>query len=443
VPRKPRGGGNARPFAARGKPAWMHGCKMTSADEPDGRSVHNVLRALGHAPEWRDVLAFDSFAHRVVIQREIPRPPGSSDAPSPRLPRPLDDNDVTAGLDWFHAHGMVQLKAGTLYSAMLLHAREHSFHPVLDFFDAVMAGEAPKEQPSKINDHRIDPELPALDPLSLLLTLGFGAQDTPLNRAIARASVISMVRRVRQPGCQQDHMPVLIGGQGLRKSSGLRALVGPDWFSDHLPNLRSKDARIQLQGRVLIEWSEMGALRGQSFETIKAFITARVDRFRPPYGRAAIDIERTVTFAGTSNAGDFLDDATGGRRFWPVDCASVDCEWISANRRLVWRLACEAEAAGEAHWITDSDLQDEVRERQADAQKPDPWQERVMRSAIDGMAIDSGFLSTVLQIPVEKQDNGHVQRVANILRRNGWVRRRERRGGERGRRWYSGPEQAP
>ena len=48
--------------------------------------------------------------------------------------------------------------------------------------------------------------------------------------------MIAMVRRVRQPGCQQDYMLVLLSGeQGVRKSTGLRTLIGDDWFADGCP----------------------------------------------------------------------------------------------------------------------------------------------------------------------------------------------------------------
>jgi predicted P-loop ATPase len=290
--------------------SWMNLCTRTATGDVDGASVRNVTIALRHAPEWRDVLAFDEFALRYVIRREIP---AAGEAAIRRLPRMLEASDVVAALEWFHAQSMVRLRKAMLYDAMLLHARDDSrFHPVIDFFDDVMAGDEPREVLSTVNGHRTDFDLPAANALSLLLTLGFGADDTPLNRAISRAFMISMTRRVRRPGCQHDHLLVLIGAQGTRTSSGLALLVGREWFTDHLPDLHSKDALIQLHGKVLIEWSEMGALRRTQVENTKAFITSRADTFRPPFElcRAPAPLQEPATMGLSRSA---IDDLRIGR----------------------------------------------------------------------------------------------------------------------------------
>jgi predicted P-loop ATPase len=328
-----------------------------------------------------------------------------------------------------------------LYDALVIEARDHgSFHPVRDFFNAVSAGDESGETPSTINDQRISADLPAADVLSLLLILGFGGDDTALNRAISRAFMISMVRRVLQPGCQHDHQLVLIGEQGIRKSSGLALLVGQQWFTDHLPDLHNKDALIQLHGKLLIEWSEMGALKRTQIERVKTFMTSRVDSFRPPYGHANVDVPRTCCFAGTSNDDDFLDDPTGARRFWPVHCEQVDLAWIAANRELIWRLAVLAESQGEDGWITATDLQGELKGVQADAQRRDPWEDKIMDQAagrtVDGINLNADFVFAAVGVPIKDQHNGHQQRVANILKRNGWRRQRRRDGTGRYRLWF-------
>lgn len=424
--------------------SWEKLCTRTPAGAIDGANVHNILVALRHAPEWRGVLAFDQFAQRVTIRHEIP---AAGEPVVRQLPRMLDDHDVTAALEWFHAQGMVARKT-LLYDALLIEARDHgSFHPVRDFFDEVTAGDEPREVPSTVNADRIDPNLPTADALSLLLTVGFGADDTPLNRAIARNFVIGMVRRVLEPGCQHDHLLVLIGEQGIRKSSGLALLVGREWFTDHLPDLHNKDALIQLHGKLLIEWSEMSALKRAQIERTKAFITSRKDTFRPPYGRATVDVPRTCCFAGTSNEADFLDDASGARRFWPVECELADCEWIAANRALIWRLAVQAEAQGEDSWVTAIDLQRELEDVQADTQRRDVWEDRVMEfvtsRAVVGVNINADFIHQAVGVPIADQHNGHMQRVASILKRNGWHRERKRKRGAGQRRlWFPKAEQA-
>jgi putative DNA primase/helicase len=73
--------------------------------------------------------------------------------------------------------------------------------------------------------------------LSLWLTTYLGAYDAPPEyvHAVGRAWLISLVARAMRPGCQVDHLLILEGPQGARKSSALRALVpDPAWFTDNI-----------------------------------------------------------------------------------------------------------------------------------------------------------------------------------------------------------------
>ena len=44
-----------------------------------------------------------------------------------------------------------------------------------------------------------------------------------------------------QPGCKVDTMPVIAGSQGQKKSSGLAALVGDQWYGNDMPDMTQKD----------------------------------------------------------------------------------------------------------------------------------------------------------------------------------------------------------
>jgi putative DNA primase/helicase len=195
----------------------------------DGKNIAAVMDILQNFADWRGVLAFDRFSLRVMLMKPLPSTMPQTEA----TPRAMRDVDTTNALAWFHARGSTKLTPDRLHAAMIAVAQNSAYHPVLDFFKQVCAG-AESAMSASTNVHLIDPDLPGTDVLSLWLTLGFGAADNVLNRAIARAFMISLVRRVRHPGCQQDHMLVLMSDeQGMHKSRGLRALVGDDWFADH------------------------------------------------------------------------------------------------------------------------------------------------------------------------------------------------------------------
>jgi hypothetical protein len=402
----------------------------------NGRSIAAVMDILRNEDTWRGVLAYDRFSLHVMLMKPAPRT-GPQAPAAPWTPKTMRDVDATNALAWFHDLGLKKLTLNMLHSAMVAVAQDYAFHPVLDYFDHICAAPEPAEAPSA-NAHLIDPDLPEADALSLWLMLGFGAEDNKLNRAISRAFMIAMVRRVRQPGCQQDHMLVLISEeQGLHKSRGLRALIGDNWFADRLPAITTKDALIQLHGRVLIERPEVENLT----EADKAFLSSSIDRFRSPYGRVAEDYPRTCSFAGTTNRQHFLDDPSGGRRYWPVEIICVgDRPWLVRNRGLIWRQACLAEAAGEAAWLNSNELQDLVRARQDAVQRPDPWSDPILERAQcmhrawpdhparwPGLAVNAAFLHSVFgNLSGDKMSPKDLERATKCLFRAGWRKGRGR-----------------
>ena len=64
---------------------------------------------------------------------------------------------------------------------------------------------------------------------------------------------------------------------------------------------------------------ELTAFTKQETSAIKQFLSKCYDIYRAAYGRQTEKHPRRCVFFGTSNDNEFLKDATGNRRFWPVD----------------------------------------------------------------------------------------------------------------------------
>ena len=180
-----------------------------------------------------------------------------------------------------------------------------------------------------------------LAPLRTWLPRYLGADTDPeYLDAVGTAFLVSAVARIYEPGCQADHMLVFSGGQGIGKTRATQILGWP-WTTDSVPDLHSKDSAIHLQGVWLVEMAELAALRKSEIESTKAFISRRVDRFRPPYGKRTVEIPRQCVFVGTTNEATYLKDPTGNRRFWPVQIANVDFATLEKGRDKLWAEAVE------------------------------------------------------------------------------------------------------
>lgn len=158
--------------------------------------------------------------------------------------------------------------------------------------------------------------------LDTMFTDYLGAEDNVYTRAVARKTLCAACARAVGYGVKFDYMPIIIGGQGIGKSTLVRYL-GKDWFSDSLSNFEGKEAAEMLQGTWVNEIGELSALSKSETETIKLFLSKERDIYRPSYGRVTREYPRRCIFIGTSNHTHVLKDVTGNRRFWPIDTQIV------------------------------------------------------------------------------------------------------------------------
>lgn len=302
-------------------------------------------------------------------------------------------------------------------------ARKRAYHPIRDQLNAVVWD----------GTRRLD---------SWLVRYA-GAEDTPYARTVGRKFMIAMVARVMKPGCKQDHTLVLSGRQGQNKSTACRVLAGPEYFSDTLPSIRGDktDAIRHLQGKWLVELAELAPSRKSESEDLKAFLSGAVDRVRLPYAKFDEAFPRQCVFVGTTNEDQFLRDATGGRRFWPVTVTRViDVEALAAERDQLFAEAVAAFKAGEPWWLDREFEAEHAAPVQAAAYVSDSWAEDVSRW-LDGTVDDFGgetapreevtvseVLSGALGILPGRHTRADQNRAGAVLRELGWAKHHTKRG---------------
>ena len=129
------------------------------------------------------------------------------------------------------------------------------------------------------------------------------------------------IRRAYKPGAKQDEMPILVGRQGIGKSSFWELLLpNEDWFSDNLNLSDNAQQRIEsLMGNVLVECPELQGITRTELNSLKAFMSRSNDKMRKPYGHYPASLPRRIMIVGTTNNENCLPpDTTGNRRFVPV-----------------------------------------------------------------------------------------------------------------------------
>lgn len=369
----------------------------------------NVLTALREAPEWKGVIRLDSFAHTMMLQL----PPPWERGRETWAPRPWGDADVTLTAEWCQRNGLMVPSTLTGEAAIVV-AEENTFHPVRDYLESVRS----------LWD--------GLEHIDTVLPAAFGVEPTPYAKAVFRATMIAAVARIMKPGCKADTVLILEGAQGARKSTAVNVLFSP-WFSDDLADMGSKDSAMQARGVWCIELAELSSMNRGEVERVKAFITRRVDRFRPAYGKYVIEAPRSCIFIGTTNSESYLRDESGARRFWPVKCGNIDTNMLQSWRDRLWAEAVSLYDADEHWWLTDTDTIEAAQAEQDSRFVTDPWEVLVQQAvALKEQVTIEDLLSEPLAVEKARQTTADLMRVGRILKRMGWRKVRHSKGGSRG-----------
>lgn len=198
-----------------------------------------------------------------------------------------------------------------------------------------------------------------------------GAEDDDYSRMITRKSLVACVARAYKPGVKYDQITVLVGSQGVGKSSILRKLAGGgDLFMDSFTmDARSNKMQESVRGAWIIEIPELEGFYKQDMNVIKSFVSKQSDTYRPAYGREQIKVPRTCVFFATTNDGDFLRDSSGNRRFWILQCGEPQAPLSELTPREVAQVWAEAKVifdSGEERLYLNKEEGEELAKRQRD-----------------------------------------------------------------------------
>lgn len=242
--------------------------------------------------------------------------------------------------------------------------------------------------------------------------------------AIGRMFLIGMTARIFKPGCKADYLIVLEGDQGGEKSRACQVLAG-EWFSDSLPDIHDKDARMHLRGKWLIEIGELAAFTRAESEALKAFITRDSERYRPSYGRKDVNEPRQCLFIGTTNRDAYIKDETGGRRFWPVSVGRINVDALKRDRDQLFAEAVDRYRHGEQWWPDAAFEKKHIKPQQEARRDADAWEPKIadwLHRTTSKKVLIWELAQDALGIEPGRLGRADQNRIAGALCAAGWGR---------------------
>ena len=162
-------------------------------------------------------------------------------------------------------------------------------------------------------------------------------------------------------GNRNELFLILTGKQGKRKTTFFRSLVPLqllDYRLESISKENEKDAYSALSRSFIYIDEELSFLTKKENKTLKKLTSTEVFEFRDTYGKFDEKYERRVSFCGSTNEGEFLQDDTGTRRFLVHAVEKVDEDKLKRfDISKVWSQAKALKESGFAHWLNDDEIE--------------------------------------------------------------------------------------
>jgi predicted P-loop ATPase len=310
-------------------------------------------------------------------------------------------------------------------------ALDHCFDPVLDLIDKAEA------------------EWDGVERLDRMAVDYLNGEDTKINRAFIRKTMIGLIARARTPGCKFDTIMVLESKEGFNKSTAWRVLAGDDNFSDEsIIGKESKEVQEQLADVWIHESADLAGMRKADVETVKAYASRQEDRARAAFAHFLKRQPRHSIEVGTTNSKEYLQSQTGNRRFWGMEVRkSIDIEKLKRDRMQLIGEAARCHSKGESV-VLDEALWPDAAVEQEKRRTKEPWEDILAYTPIhrreqyihDGVMVErvtpiihftddqmevvatTDLMEHMLKIPVERQNHANAMKVSNAMKQLGWQR---------------------
>lgn len=382
------------------------------------QSIHNVETVLEMDEQLAGKLFFNTLSYSPFIKGELPW----EHKQTFREWNNFDDSNLKCYLEKEYGLNVDKKVIDGLNNVV----KRHEYNPVIDYLEQFTWD--------------------GKDHISTLLPKYLGVEDNEYSRECMKLFMLGAITRAYHPGAKFDYMPVLVGEQGVGKSTFFRILAGNDnWYNDNFNTIEGDKATEKLRGMWIVELAELLATkRAKEIESIKAFITSTVDSYRPPYARLTEQRPRVCVFAGTTNNMHFLTDRTGNRRYLPlVVCKKNVKKSMFTHKKEVmedfqqaWAQAMHIYRTEHPELILPKHLQDYVKDQQKQFVEEDS-RVGIIQEYLDNLSYDCGRVCCIQlwenalgmeQKPLDRRTSNEIHDIMTHCI-DGWQRVRNSQGG--------------
>jgi putative DNA primase/helicase len=299
-------------------------------------------------------------------------------------------------------------------------AGANAYHPVRDWFNAL---------PNWDGVDRINTEL-----FSTFVLKDVG--NIPLQKTLLNKWLVQCCTSVMNPkGCGQQGVLVLVGNQGIGKSSWIRSITpDPSWVSTDMQiNPSDKDDVNRFIKNWIIELGELGStFRKADIDALKSFITRDYDEFRLPFARKPEKYVRQTSFYATVNDVEFLTDDEN-RRYWPIEVEAVNFEH-KIDLQQLWSQVLSMYKNGHTYWLTTEERNSLNVYNNTKFKMACPVAERFIakgycKPSETNLVTWLTCTEILLNIGISNPSKGDSNKLGKYLRDNGFERNRQKKWG--------------
>ena len=270
----------------------------------------------------------------------------------------VTDRDINSMLLACNVESCQNISAQTFRSALMSNCIPE-FNPLTDYLDeAVKAVTINPDGPSYIDQvagmvhvtYTPQSPLPPEGGLSSLWHTCF------------RKWFVSMVASWMDPKVVNHQILVLIGPQGIFKSTWLDALIPETLVSYRCrqsgTNFSDKDEQLRCAEFAMVNYDEFDRLSSSDLDNLKSLITTPDVSIRAPYGSTKERRVRIASYCASGNKFQFLTDQTGNRRFLPFYVEHIDSPFDHPiDHHRLYAEAVKMVKEGFVYWFTTEDIQ--------------------------------------------------------------------------------------